>query len=525
VSASVAVSEAVPPAPAAESPEQSVSRRSVPEAESAGTSPPAPATNQNSQAAPVQGRSRACFHYGEQGHWVMQCPKKAAQQQSGPSASAKQNVSQPGAGNRSQTRYNHGRLNHLEAEAVQETPGMTVGMFPVDSHIAEVLFDTGATHLFITASWVEAHNLLITTMSTPIQIDSAGGRIRADSICLNVSVEIRGIVFPANLIVMGTQVIDAILGMNWLDKYQAIISCDKRIIKLVSPLGEEVVAELVSPEPRKGGYHQMAIDSKEADSLETIRVVSEFPDVFSKDLPGIPPERKVEFAIELLPGTAPISKRAYRVSRPELDELKKQIDELSEKGYIRPSTSPWAAPILFVEKKDGTRRMCIDYRALNEVTIKNKYPLPRIEYLFNQLRGASMFSKIDLRLGYHQLRIQPSDIPKTTFITKYGLYELTVMSFGLTNAPAFFMNLMNSVFMDYLNKFVVVFIDDILIYSQSEEEHVDHLKMVLQRLREHQLYAKLSKCEFWINEVLFLGHIINKEGLAVDLKKVADILN
>jgi hypothetical protein len=413
----------------------------------------------------------------------------------------------------------------LEAEAVQETPGMTVGMFPVDSHIAEVLFDTGATHLFITASWVEAHNLLITTMSTPIQIDSAGGRIRADSICLNVSVEIRGIVFPANLIVMGTQVIDAILGMNWLDKYQAIISCDKRIIKLVSPLGEEVVAELVSPEPRKGGYHQMAIDSKEADSLETIRVVSEFPDVFSKDLPGIPPERKVEFAIELLPGTAPISKRAYRVSRPELDELKKQIDELSEKGYIRPSTSPWAAPILFVEKKDGTRRMCIDYRALNEVTIKNKYPLPRIEYLFNQLRGASMFSKIDLRLGYHQLRIQPSDIPKTTFITKYGLYELTVMSFGLTNAPAFFMNLMNSVFMDYLNKFVVVFIDDILIYSQSEEEHVDHLKMVLQRLREHQLYAKLSKCEFWINEVLFLGHIINKDGLAVDLKKVADILN
>jgi hypothetical protein len=151
----------------------------------------------------------------------MQCPKKAAQQQSGPSAPAKQNVSQPGAGNRSQPRYNHGRLNHLEAEAVQETPGMIVGMFPVDSHIAEVLFDTGATHSFITASWVEAHNLPITTMSTPIQIDSAGGRIRVDSICLNISVEIRGIAFPANLIVMGTQGIDVILGMNWLDKYQA----------------------------------------------------------------------------------------------------------------------------------------------------------------------------------------------------------------------------------------------------------------------------------------------------------------
>jgi hypothetical protein len=178
-----------------------------------------------------------------------------------------------------------------------------------------------------------------------------------------------------------------------------------------------------------------------------------------------------------------------------------------------------------VEKKDGTRRMSIDYRALNEVTIKNNYPLPRIEDVFDQLRGASVFSKIYLRSGYHQLRIRPSNIPKTTFITKYGLYEFSVMSFGLTNAPDFFMNLINSVFMDYLDKFVVVFINDILIYSQSEEEHVDHLKMVLQRLREHQLYAKLSKCEFWIDEVLFLGHIINKDGLAVDPKEVVDSLN
>jgi hypothetical protein len=210
---------------------------------------------------------------------------------------------------------------------------------------------------------------------------------------------------------------------------------------------------------------------------------------------------------------------------PEWVELKKQIDELSEKCYIRPSTSPWAAPVLSVEKKDGTRRMCIDYQALTEVTIKNKYPLHRIEDLFDQLRGASVFSKIDIRSGYQQLRIRPSDIPKTAFITKYGLYGFIVMSFGLTNAPAIFMNLMNSVFMDYLDKFVVVFIDDILIYSQSEEEHADHLNMVLQRLREHQLYAQLRKCEFWIDEVLFLGHIINEDGLAVDPKKVADILN
>jgi hypothetical protein len=171
-----------------------------------------------------------------------------------------------------------------------------------------------------------------------------------------------------------------------------------------------------------------------------------------------------------------------------------------------------------VEKKDGTKRMCIDYRALNEVTVKNKYPLPRIEDLFDQLRGASVFSKIDLRSGYHQLRIRPADIPKTAFITKYGLYEFMVMSFGLTNAPTYFMYLMNSVFIDYLDKFIVVFIDDILVYSQNEQEHEEHLRKVLQRIRDCQ-------CEFWISEILFLGHIINRDGLAVDPKKVAAILD
>jgi hypothetical protein len=293
----------------------------------------------------------------------------------------------------------------------------------------------------------------------------------------------------------------------------------------VSLSGEEVLVELVLSGPRKGSCHQVTAHVGEIKPSEAINVVLDFPDVFPRELPGMPPKRKVEFAIELIPGTAPISKRAYRVSDPELVELKKQIDELLEKGYIRPSTLPWAAPVLFVEKKDGTKRMCIDYRSLNEVTIKNKYPLPRIEDLFDQLRGASVFSKIDLRSGYHQLRIRPSDIPKTAFITKYGLYEFTVMSFALRNAPAYFMYLMNSMFMDYLDKFIVVFIDDILIYSQNEQEHEEKLRKVLQRLRDCQWYTKLSKCEFWISEVLFLGHIINREGLVVDPKKVTAILD
>jgi hypothetical protein len=209
----------------------------------------------------------------------------------------------------------------------------------------------------------------------------------------------------------------------------------------------------------------------------------------------------------------------------ELVELRKQIAKLQSKGFIRPSSSPWGAPVLSVEKKDGTQRMCVDYRLLNEDTIKNKYPLPRIKDLFDQMKGASVFSKIDLRSGYHQLKIRESDIPKIAFCTRYGLFEYTVMSFGLTNAPTHFMYLMNKVFMEYLDKFVEVFIDDILIFSKTEEEHEKHLRMVLEKFRSNQLYAKFSKCEFWLTEVAFLGHVISTGGISVDPSKVNDVLN
>jgi hypothetical protein len=192
---------------------------------------------------------------------------------------------------------------------------------------------------------------------------------------------------------------------------------------------------------------------------------------------------------------------------------------------MRPSSSPWGAPVLFVGKKDGTQWMCVDYRSLNEVTIKNKYPLSWIEDLFDQMKGASIFSKIELRSGYHQLNIQESDIPKTVFHTRYGLYEYTVMSFGLMNAPAYFMYLMNKVFMEYLDKFVVVFIDDILIFSKMMEEHEEHLRLVLEKLRSNQVYAKFSKCEFWLIEIAFLGQVISAGGVSVDPGKVNDVFN
>jgi hypothetical protein len=209
----------------------------------------------------------------------------------------------------------------------------------------------------------------------------------------------------------------------------------------------------------------------------------------------------------------------------ELVELKNQLHELLDKGYIRPSSSPWGCPTLFVKKKDGSLRLCVDYRPLNAVTVKNKYPLPRIDVLFYQLAGARVFSKIDLRSGYHQIKIRPCDIPKTAFSTRYGLYEFLVMSFGLTNAPAYFMYLMNSVFMTELDKFIVVFIDDILIYSKNEKEHAKHLRIVLQCLRDHKLYAKFSKCEFWLNSVKFLGHTISKDGISIDPSKVQEVMD
>ncbi|GKF05334.1 putative reverse transcriptase domain-containing protein, partial [Tanacetum coccineum] len=233
-------------------------------------------------------------------------------------------------------------------------------------------------------------------------------------------------------------------------------------------------------------------DKSEEKRLEDVPIVQDFPE----DLPGLPPTRKVEFQIDLVPGAAPVARAPYLLAPSEMKELSEQLKELSDKGFIRPSSSPWGAPVLFVKKKDGSFRMCIDYRELNKLTVKNRYPLPRIDDLFDQLQGSSVYSKIDLRSGYHQLRVREEDIPKTAFRTRYGHYEFQVMPFGLTNAPAVFMDLMNRVCKPYLDKFVIVFIGDIRIYSKNKQEHEEHLKLILELLKKDELYAKFSKCEF-----------------------------
>jgi hypothetical protein len=365
-------------------------------------------------------------------------------------------------------------------------------MFYINAIPATILFDSGATHSFMSARYANTNELPLKIMKTPMIVITPKGPVEANHMTHKLTLTIMGREFEDTAIILEASSIDLILGMSWLRKSKAIIHCGRGTVELTSPKEERFDVEIiVTTSTRRATFF---IDVEFVGN--NIRVVRDFLDVFPEELLGMPPDREVEFVIDLLPRTTPISKWSYRMSVEELKELKKQITKLQEAGYIRPSFSPWGAPVLFVQKKDGSQRMCVDYRSINDVTVKNKYMLPRIEDLFDQMRDARVFSKIDLRSGYHQMKIRPSDIPMSAFSTRYGLYEFTVMSFGLTNAPAYFMNLMNKVFMEYLDRFVVVFIDDILIYSKSDSNHEEHLRLVLQKLHDNQLYAKYSKCEF-----------------------------
>ncbi|GJZ61195.1 putative nucleotidyltransferase, ribonuclease H [Tanacetum coccineum] len=313
------------------------------------------------------------------------------------------------------------------------------------------------------------------------EIEIASGQlVEIDKVIKGCKLEIEGHVFDIDLIPFGHGSFDMIIGMDWLSNNKAEIICHEKIVRIPLPDGN----------------------------------------VFLDDLSGLPPILEIEFRIELTPRATPVAKSPYRLAPSELEELSGQLKELQDKGFIRPSLSPWGAPVLFVKKKDGSFRMCIDYKELNKLTVNNRYPLPRIDDLFDQLQGSQFFSKIDLRSRYHRLRVHEDDIPKTAFRTRYGHFEFTVMPFGLTNAPAIFMDLMNRVCRPYLDKFVIVFIDDILIYSKNQEEHVEHLRLVLEMLKREKLYAKFSKCEFWLREVQFIGHVINGNGILVDPSKI-----
>ncbi|KAI3739234.1 hypothetical protein L2E82_29633 [Cichorium intybus] len=391
----------------------------------------------------------------------------------------------------------------MTLEEAKEDQDVVAGTLIVNSQPAYVLFDSGAHFSFVSHDFCKRLNIPMKPLDDTCIIEVANGElVTVRHVYEKCPIEINGRILKADLLPIGIKGFDIVIGMDWLGTHNAKILCGKRMVSIKFPDSSK----------------------KEKQKMEDIKVVNEFPKVFPDDLPGLPPIRQVEFRIDLVPGASPIARAPYRLAPTEMREVMSQLEELLDKGFIRPSSSPWGAPVLFVKKKDGTMRMCIDYRELNKVTIKNRYPLPRINDLFDQLQGASYFSKIDLRSGYHQVRVKDEDVCKTAFRTRYGHYEFLVMPFGLTNAPAVFMDLMNRVCKPFLDRFVIVFIDDILVYSKSEAEHEVHLREVLRTLKNEQLYAKLSKCDFWLREVQFLGHVVSAEGIKVDPAKIEAVM-
>lgn len=481
-----------------------------------------------------------CFNCNKVGHKASNCYVRVNNQtgNAGPSGSGPGGNNDQGGAPKKQVRLN-AIGDYLDGLHEQFEGKVISGYFSVGTSSAHILFDSGAERSFISTSFLQKLSLPVKPSLSNIQIVLPdGSSFDSTHVYKNFPLKISDNLLPADLIPFKLCTYDMILGMDWLEHHSAEILCKEKIVRVQTSNGEQLIqknsrskVQMISAMQavnmvREGDFAflcYISTEKKEKLSLEETPVVNEYPDVFPEDLPGLPPQREVDFHIDLIPDATPISKTPYRFAPAELEELRSQLDELLEKGFIRPSVSPWGAPVLFVKKKDGTMRLCIDYREINKITIKNRYPLPRIDDLFDQLRGATVFSKIDLRSGYHQLRIAEEDIPKTAFRTRYGHYEFLVMPFGLTNAPAAFMDLMQRYLRPYLDKFVVVFIDDILIYSKTREEHERHLRLVLELLRKEKLFGKFSKCEFWLEEISFLGHIVSKNGVSVDPEKIRAI--
>ena len=418
-----------------------------------------PAATPAPAAQGTQGR-QGCYNCGDAGHFKRECPK-LKQGDNGKGVNGNGNN---GGGGRTARAFVIG-----SAEARQD-PDTVTGTFLLNDRYVSVLFDSGADKSFVSLDVSRLLDIVPTPLEAKYLIELADGKkIEATHTLRECRLELSGLSFPIDLMPVPLGSFDVVVGMDWLSLYRAEIVCFDKVIRIPLPDGEilsvrgeksgaplSIISSMKARKYlRKGCSAILALVNVSTDDekkIEDIPVVRDFSDVFPDDLPGLPPHRQVEFGIDLTPGAAPIARAPYRLAPPEMQELSSQLQELLEKGFIRPSSSPWGAPILFVKKKDGSLRMCIDYRELNKVTIKNRYPLPRIDDLFDQLQGSSYYSKIDLRSGYHQLRVREADIQKTAFRTRYGHFEFLVMPFGLTNAPAVFMDLMNRVCKPYLDK-------------------------------------------------------------------------
>ncbi|GJY09154.1 putative reverse transcriptase domain-containing protein [Tanacetum coccineum] len=480
----------------------------------------------------VNQRDVTCFECGAPGHYRKDCPK----------------VKNQNRGDKARVPDARGKAYVLGGGDANPGSNTVTGTFLLNDHHAYMLFDSGADRSFVSNTFSALLDIIPYALDVSYAVELADGRTsETNTVLRGCTLGLLGHPFNIDLMPVDLGSFDVIIGMDWLAKNHAVIVCDEKIVRI--PYGNKIliVQGDKSDKEKKSTLSiiscvkaqkymekgcqlflaQVTVKENKDESkekrLEDVPTVRDFPEVFPEDLPGLPPTRQVEFQIDLVPGAAPVARAPYRLAPSEMEELSAQLQELSDKGFIRPSSSPWGAPVLFVKKKDGSFRMCIDYRELNKLTVKNRYPLPRIDDLFDQLQGSSVYSKIDLRSGYHQLRVRDEDIPKTAFRTRYGHYEFQVMPFGLTNAPAVFMDLMNRVCRPYLDKFVIVFIDDILIYSKTKEEHDAHLRLILELLKKEELYAKFSKCDFWLSKVQFLGHVIDSEGIHVDPAKIESI--
>ncbi|GJY78896.1 putative reverse transcriptase domain-containing protein [Tanacetum coccineum] len=457
------------------------------------------ANNTNNQKGTGSGQKPTCFECGVQGHFQKDCPRLK---------NNKGNRGNQAGNDRAPAKV------YVVGNAGANPDNVVAGTFLLNNRYAYILFDTGADRSFVSTTFSSQIDITPSTLDHYYDVELADGRIIGlNTILKGCTLNFLNHQFHVNLMPVELGSFDAIIGMDWLAKYQAVIVCAEKIVRIPwrnktliihgdgSTQGNVTRLNIISC-TKTQKYMEKGFpiflahvttkeieDKSEKKRLEDVPIVQNFPEVFPEDLPGLPPTRQVEFQIDLVPGAAPVARAPYRLAPSEMKELSEQLKELSDKGFIRPSSSPWGAPVLFVKKKDGSFRMCIDYRELNKLTVKNRYPLPRIDDLFDQLQGSSVYSKIDLRSGYHQLRVQEEDIPKTAFRTRYGHYEFQVMPFGLTNAPAVFMDLMNRVCKPYLDKFVIVFIDDILIYSKNEQEHKEHLKQILELLKKEELFA------------------------------------
>lgn len=443
-------------------------------------------------------------------------------------------------------------LFQLHTDLTVSTPDLSstcidfVGM--VQGRECRILLDSGASCNFVSESLVKDMPLPTTALDTPVQVQVADGRCSIANHFVTADLTVGTLQCRVNCIPTELSHYDIVLGKPWLTAFNPDVNWKLNAVSLVhegsthvllggtrSDLPKYLISALKAEKLVRAGEQVYVVKlnainlGQESNATnaqpELESLLQEFQDVLSGLPHGLPPSRAQDHQIRLEPGSHPPATRIYPLSGAQLAELRAQLTELLERGFIRPSTSPFGAPILFVTKKDGGWRLCVDYRALNKITIRNQHPLPRIDEMFEQLHGSKFFSKLDLASGYHQIRMHEDSIEKTAFKTRYGHYEFTVMPFGLTNAPATFQHVMNTVLAPYLDRFVLVYLDDILIYSKSYEEHLEHLRKVLLALRENKFYCKRSKCLFCTQEVEYLGHLLTPDGVLVDPKKVAAILD